>query len=451
MSFSQALSGIRSQGENIRVISDNIANSQTVGFKGSRTAFADIFAGCVGCGGQAGLGVRVVDIMQDFSDGALENTGRSLDLAIAGQGFYRLEKTNGEIVYSRNGQFNQDAEGYLVNANGQRLTGYTMDEADEDFPFSDVIPGGAPERIQIPQDDIPAKQTEEASAFYNLDASAIGTDVSDDDLQTASVVTNDPDPGDTADIQFHFSSSYTVYDSLGNDRTITTYFTKVAENQWNAEIAIDGFREAGDIGEADFTLNFDANGNLLDPDDGDPVEEGGGEIDVELDPDNPEAVDLTFAADAFDLGGAADLVFNLDLAGTTQFNSESVQNSLTQDGFAPGTLIGIEVEDDGTVMRIFSNEERRAAGQIVLANFINPEGLSRDGDNAWREARASGQPNIGVAGTGLFGTIEGQALEGSNVDLATELVNMIISQRAYQANSTSISTQDELLQTIINL
>ncbi|MFP4247938.1 MAG: flagellar hook-basal body complex protein, partial [Halochromatium sp.] len=116
MSFSQALSGIRSQGENIRVISDNIANSQTVGFKGSRTAFADIFAGCVGCGGQAGLGVRVVDIMQDFSDGALENTGRSLDLAIAGQGFYRLEKTNGEIVYSRNGQFNQDAEGYLVNA-----------------------------------------------------------------------------------------------------------------------------------------------------------------------------------------------------------------------------------------------------------------------------------------------------------------------------------------------
>lgn len=153
----------------------------------------------------------------------------------------------------------------------------------------------------------------------------------------------------------------------------------------------------------------------------------------------------------YDLGGAEPLVFDLDLAGTTQFNSNSVQNNLTQDGFAPGALIGIEVEDDGTVMRIFSNEERRAAGQIVLTNFINPEGLSRDGDNAWRQTRASGEPNIGVAGTGVFGSIEGQTLEGSNVDLATELVNMIISQRSYQANSTSISTQDELLQTIINL
>ncbi|MFP4061301.1 MAG: flagellar hook protein FlgE [Halochromatium sp.] len=437
MSFSQALSGIRSQGENIRVISDNIANSQTVGFKGSRTAFADIFAGCVGCGGQAGLGVRVVDIMQDFSDGALENTGRSLDLAIAGQGFYRLEKTNGEIVYSRNGQFNQDAEGYLVNANGQRLTGYGLQDPED--PFSDV--GGPLQAIQISREDMPPNATTGVEAIFNLNSSI----VAGADLETATVATDyDPANPNPQDINFDFSTNFTVFDSLGNERTITIYYRKDAANEWQADIAFDGVIEGfggGDAGTGtnNFTVDFDTNGAL------DEVDGTAG--------NTVTTVTITDAGpDFFALDGATTpFEFDLDLAGTTQFNAESAQNSLTQDGFTTGSLIGIEVEDDGTVTRVFSNEERAAAGQIALANFINPEGLSRDGDNAWREARASGQPNIGVAGTGLFGTIEGQTLEGSNVDLATELVNMIISQRAYQANSTSISTQDELLQTIINL
>ncbi|NBC49192.1 MAG: flagellar hook-basal body complex protein [Gammaproteobacteria bacterium] len=452
MSFSQALSGLRAQSENIKVISNNIANSQTVGFKGAKTLFSDVFAGAAN---KVGLGVEVAAVMQDFESGDLQNTGRNLDVAIAGEGFFRLEQANGEVVYSRNGQFNQNEEGYLVNATGQFLTGYGMDETAEGFPFSGVNIGAAPQRLQVPPDDIPADQTEEVDAIYNLNASTVpGTNAANPDLQTSSVVTNDPDPGATAPINFHFSSSYSVFDSLGNERTITSYFTKTdaADNQWNVEIALDGFRDANDIGTPDFTLNFDSNGKLADPDGGtNPIDAGGGEINVNIDGDDPETVNLEFADGTFDLDGAEDLAFALDLSGTTQFNNNSVLNTLQQDGYTSGTLVGVEVEEDGTVTRIFTNGEREPAGQIVLANFLNPEGLQPDGDNAWRETGTSGAAILGDGGTGVFGSIEGGVLENSNVDLAQQLVDMIVAQRSYQANSTSIGTQDELLQTIINL
>lgn len=486
MSFSQALSGLRAQAENIKVISNNIANSQTVGFKTGNVLFADVFAGA----GQVGLGVNVVGVQQDFRSGDLENTGRNLDLAIAGQGFYRLEKANGEVVYSRNGEFNQDQNGYLINGTGQFLTGYGL--SDPNDPFSEVIAGGAPQRLQIPPDDIPANATEDASALYNLNATtnihapAAVPPIIDPNIQTASVVANPnatpPIPGD---IQFHFSSSYTIYDSLGNERTVTSYFTKSDVNTWDVVIALDGYRANADFttpgtpgtpgdpgppvvlptpvvpasgATPDFTLNFTADGQL--DVDGTPITAGGNTIGVAISADNNAAIDLTFAASpdptanplvGFDLGGAAGLGFTLDLRGSTQFNNNSVMNQFGQDGYTSGTLIGLEVLDDGRVVRIFTNEERRDAGQIVLTNFINPEGLQPDGDNAWRQTNASGQPVLGVAGTGIFGTIEGGMLENSNVDLAQQLVDMIVSQRAYQANSSSIGTQDEMLQTVINL
>ncbi|MBK5939761.1 flagellar hook protein FlgE [Halochromatium roseum] len=492
MSFSQALSGLRAQAENIKVISNNIANSQTVGFKSGNVLFADVFAGA---SSKVGLGVNIAGVMQDFRSGDLENTGRNLDLAIAGQGFYRLEKSNGEVVFSRNGEINQNQNGFLVNGTGQFLTGYGL--ADANDPFSRVIPGGVPQRLQIPQDDIPANATTEANAVYNLNASTIGTNVSNDDLQTAAVVTdNTTDPPTTANVGFHFSSSYSVYDSLGNQRNVTTYYTKIADNQWEVRFAMDGQRPGGfpldaggDNNAPDFVLNFDADGSLTQyfdsstppvlisqgidpgpafdfadsfPDDGPPdsIASVGQASDGTAANPTQASFTLTFPLnaaaagdppDGFDLGGAAELAFNLSLEGTTQFNNNSLLNTLDQNGYTSGTLIGIEVEEDGTVTRIYTNEERRAAGQIVLTNFINPEGLQPDGDNAWRQTNASGEPVIGVAGTGIFGTIEGGVLENSNVDLAQQLVDMIVSQRAYQANSSSIGTQDEMLQTVINL
>lgn len=454
MSFSQALSGLRGQAENIKVISNNIANSQTVGFKTGNLLFADVFAGA----GNVGLGVDVVGVMQDFRSGDLQNTGRNLDLAIGGKGFYRLEKPNGEVVYSRNGQFNQDREGFLVSSTGQFLTGYGLTDAND--PFSDVIAGGAPVRLQIPPNDMPAQATGEdggASVIYNLDATTgihdpgAAPPIRDPNIQRTNVIT-DPATGATAEIEFHFSSSYTVYDSLGNERVITSYFTKSDVNTWDVEMAFDGFRDLADIGIPDVTLGFDEDGQLdLTGIPITPITAGGGGIGVVVNAVNPEAVNLTFTGANFDLGGAADLAFNLDFAGTTQFNNNSVMNLFQQDGYTSGTLIGVEVDKDGTVIRIFTNEQREAAGQVVLTNFLNPEGLQPDGDNGWRQTMDSGEPILGEAGTGVFGTIVGGVLENSNVDLAQELVNMIVAQRAYQANSSSIGTQDEMLQTVINL
>ncbi|MGM0692356.1 MAG: flagellar hook protein FlgE [Pseudomonadota bacterium] len=448
MSFSQALSGLSAQSENLKVIGNNISNSQTVGFKSGNAVFADVFAGA---NSKVGLGTSVAAITQDFTSGDLENSGRNLDLAVAGEGFYRLESTSGEAVFSRNGQFNQDSDGYLVNATGQRLTGYGL--SDPNDPFSDVVVGGAPEALQIPQDDIPAQATTEASAIYNLDAS---TQVGND-LQSATVRDGSGDGAEEQDVQYHYSNSYTAYDSLGNEHVITQYFRKSGDNQWDVQVAMDGvingYQEppAGTAdgtpaadGDNAFTLEFDGNGALQTNDEGAVTGVGqGGE--------GNNFATLNFDQDAYGLDGAEELSFEFTLTGTTQYNNSSVQNTLSQDGYSSGSLAGIEVLEDGTIMRNYTNEERRAAGQLVLGSFANAEGLQPDGDNSWRATNASGEPVIGEAGTGRFGTIASGVLENSNVDLASELVDMIVAQRAYQANSSSISTQDELLQTVIQL
>lgn len=449
MSFSQALSGLAAQSENIKIITNNIANSQTVGFKSSGAAFADIYAGA---NSRVGLGVQVAAVMQDFDSGDLENTGRNLDLAIAGQGFYRLEQPNGEVVYSRNGQFNVDASGYVVNQTGQFLTGYGL--SDPTNAFSEVLAGGAPQRLRIPNDDMPPNETADVTATYNLDASV----KPGQGLQQADVITVPADPtagtpATTVPVDFHFSSSYTVFDSLGNERTVTTYFEKTAENTWDAVVALDGVNP--DAATATFTLSFTSDG-LLDVT-GTAITAtnapGGAPADGSL---AEGQVGLTFPAGTppttpYLLDGAEELNFDLDLADTTQFNNNSVQNSLEQDGYTSGSLIGLEVQEDGRVFRIYTNEERREAGQVVLANFANPEGLQPDGNNAWRQTNTSGEPVLGAGGTGTFGTIESGTLENSNVNLAEQLVDLIVAQRAYQANSSSISTQDELLQTVIQL
>ena len=475
MSFSQALSGLNAQSENLKILGNNIANSQTVGFKSSGAIFADVFAGA---NSQVGLGVKISDVRQDFTAGDLETSGRTLDLAVVGDGFYRVEQASGEAAYTRNGQFSQDNQGFIVNAAGQRLTGYGL--SDENDPFSEVVAGGAPQALRIPSNDIPAEATENVAAIYNLDASVVvGQPEGNTPIQSATIVGGN---GDEMDINYHYSNSYTVFDSLGNNHNVSTYFLKIDDNQWVSQVAVNGavagFTRADgttagdnqgpvtDYGTNSFGIRFDANGQL--PRNAD--NEITAIVDVTVNATTVPAVPpatvptttttttfaplpgaalagVTFTPD----GGANAVNFNLDLKGTTQFNNSSVQNTLTQDGYSSGSLSGLEVTREGRVIRIYTNEERRDAGQIVLANFANEEGLQSIGDNAWRETNASGIGIIGTAGTGVFGTIESGVLENSNVDLAKQLVDTIVAQRAYQANSTSISTQDELLQTIINL
>lgn len=420
MSFSQALSGLNAASSKLGVLGNNISNSQTVGFKGANTQFADVFAGA------KGLGTRVSATLQNFAEGNLEATDRNLDLAISGQGFYRFEQ-NGEVVYSRNGQLSLTPEGDLVNSQGAKLMGYGLNAAGE------VQTGGQPQTLNVPADEMPASATQNVATSLNLDS----REVAGDELNTTQVT------GDATEVDYHYSNNFTVYDSLGNPRNVTVYYEKVdvdgagdpANNTWNAKVVMDGhYSDAND-----FYVSFNQNGTLDQVTDGAGGAIAGNRPPISFDDTSP-------------LGNDPDpLDFELNLAGSTQFGNESTTSSLSQDGYTSGALVGITIENDGTIMRNYANEQSRPAGQIALAYFRNPEGLRSAGDNAWTASMDSGQELLGAPGTGVFGSIESGAVENSNVDMAKQLVEMIVSQRAYQANSQTIKTQDELLQTAINL
>ncbi len=514
MSFTTAVSGINAQAERLNVAGNNIANSQTVGYKSSSVRFADVFAA------SQGIGVRVSDSRQDFTQGSIENTGRNLDLAVAGDGFYRLERPSGEVGYSRNGEFSLTSDGFIVNAQGDRLTGYGLDQnVDQEavragtalpFPFTDILVGGAPQALQVPADDLPARQTSEVNGIYNLDSRA---QPGEDLVTNRFRIQAGEDQADLS-LNYHFSNNYTTYDSLGNPRQVTTYYEKVADNTWLATIAVDGQLQSANGGPFDpesgtpqaFLLNFNQNGQLLTK--ADVVAVDGFETEPNSAFDalaNSAVVGVTAVSGSFNYtqdgngpyirnssfyaegdagritasldrienfisngsnvqsGSAIDITipgvqgannpftFAFNFAGSSQFANTSQQNELNQDGYTSGALAGITVTEDGTIVRNFTNDQSRPAGQIALASFRNNEGLEPLGNNLWAATNSSGLANLGVPGSGRFGAIQAGAVEASNVELAKELVDTIIAQRAYQANSNTISTQDELLQTIINL
>ncbi|MBW6391435.1 flagellar hook protein FlgE [Billgrantia antri] len=420
MSFSQALSGLNSQAQKLGTIGNNIANSQTVGFKGSNVQFSDVFANS-----KVGLGTRVASVLQNFSEGNIESTNRNLDLAVAGDGFFRYMDTSGEVVYSRNGQLSMQSDGDLVNAQGFQIMGYGLNAQGQ------VQVGGQPEPLNVSAEELAASATTRVGTTLNLDARK----VTGEDLSTVEATDS---TGNPAMIDYHYSNNFSIYDSLGNPRNITVYYEKTAANDWTARMTLDGTTlddGAGNVTE--FSVQFDNNGKLVN---------GAGDVNA-----NGTIAGITFDTAAYLNGEPEDLVFDLNLAGTTQFGNTSTVSSLTQNGYTSGTLVGITIDENGTIMRNYSNEESRPAGQIALVSFRNPEGLTPAGDNVWRASNESGQELVGAPGTGLLGGIVSGAVETSNVDMSRELVNMIVAQRAYQANSQTIKTQDELLQTAINL
>ncbi|MFA5494435.1 MAG: flagellar hook protein FlgE [Porticoccaceae bacterium] len=381
MGFSQALSGLNAAATNLDVIGNNIANSQTVGFKGSRTQFADIYASAQAGVTQAGLGTQVAGILQNFGTGTLENTGRPLDLAISGSGFFRFVQ-NDQIVYSRNGQLTLSGDGYLTNAQGARLTGYP----------AGVSNGGEPVTLQIPADTMQPRATSQIDVTLNLDA-------------------REPS----------YTNSATVYDSQGNAHDLTMVFTKddTVDNTWEVELFVDG-ATAGTS-----PLEFDTNGL-------------------------PVSGMSTLAASVTVGTNVEPLTFDFNI-NSTQFGSNSQLGALNQNGYAAGDLLGIYIDDKGNITGNYSNLKSQVLGTIALTNFTNPEGLQPIGDNAWVVTGNSGEPLTGLPGTGQLGSIEGGALEGSNVDLTRELVNLIIAQRFYQSNAQTVKVQDEVMQTTINM
>ncbi len=399
MSFSQGLSGLNAASQALDVVGNNIANSQTVGFKSGSVAFGDVFAGS-----QIGMGVQVAGVNQSFTDGVLGAGTGSLDMGIQGNGFFRLVNDAGRVFYSRNGQFKTDASGYIVNNQGMSLTGY---QATGTPPA--IQPGAAVGPIQIPTGQMAARASDSGTLNGNLNS---GT----------KVVTKTPfDPTDSS--TYSSVTQADAYDSLGNKHTINIYFAKTADNQWTAYTRD---MTSADNGVQQVALQFDTAGQLT---------------------TSPAKLPVQGAA----YNGGEPLNFSFDLTGMTQQASDTAMNSPTTTGYAPGLMNGYTVGDSGEIIASYSNGQQQLLGQVVLSNFTNAGGLSSEGNNCWTETPASGQPVTGISGTGNLGTLYGNKVEASNVDLSKEMVNMIVYQRNYQSNSQTIKTQSELLQTLVNL
>ena len=406
MSFQQGLSGLNAAAKSLDIVGNNVANANTVGFKGAEGQFSDIFAAAGAGSGSAavGIGTQLAKVSQVFTQGNVSVSSNPLDMAINGNGFFRLSD-NGTISYSRNGQFSLDKNGFIVNAGGERLTGYLANAGG-------TLVTSSPTDIQIIQSDIAPKTTSGVAAGVNLDSRKVDN--------TATFDIADSTTYDSA-------TSLSVYDSLGNAHSMSIYFTKSAENTWDVYAACDGVQiDSAAIG----TLVFDGATGAIDS----------------------TATTLPFSLSVdIATGATTPMPLNLTFAGTTQFGSAFGVNSLDQDGYGSGRLGGYNISADGIIQGRYSNGQTKTLGQVVAANFTNPGGLQSTGSNGWGETIGSGPALVGVPGTGSLGSIQSGALEDSNIDLTAELVKMIMAQRVYQSNAQSIKTQDAVLQTLVNM
>ncbi len=536
MPFRIALSGLNAASTDLSVIGNNVANVSTTGFKQSRTEFADIYATSnLGTASDAvGSGVKVASVAQQFSQGNTEFTNNSLDLAISGQGFFRLDD-NGTIMYSRAGAFGVDNNGFIVNSSDQKLTGYMVDDV------GNVT--GEQSSIKLRTDDLSPRATTSVDLGLNLNADAdvpaapvassaiqfggatldtndspyrtgdfsifdsygnevnnatleftsaggtnwdvellvggaptvpatvtngvdVGTDVAtlnwDPDgaagqpsvpitfdtsgLTSQTVAANASDVTALADgavqrgfsvtdaTSYNRSTSLTVFDSLGASQLASFYYRKTAvPGEWESYTFINGTQITGAQANGSDLLNFSTGGKLLS---------------INGVPAPPSSISTAAYNPG---GGAASMSLELDYSGLTQYGGGFNVNELSQDGFTTGRLSGIDIDDTGMVLARFSNGQTRVEAQVALANFRNPQGLRPLGDTSWAESFDSGTPLVGAPGSSSLGLVQSGALEGSNVDLTEQLVNMITAQRNFQANSQVISTADKITQTIINM
>jgi len=419
MSFQQGLSGLNATSKNLEIIGNNIANSNTFGAKVSRGEFSDVYAAALnGAGTNAvGIGTTMAAVSQQFTQGNITSTDNPMDLAISGAGFFQVSDGANPALYSRNGQFKVNQEGFIVNNQGLRLVGYAADG-------TGVIQPGNAVPLQLPTAGIKPNATSEIQMEMNLDSRAATT------APTAGPAIDFNDP-----TTYNNATSVTVYDAKGQNVALTYYFQKSATDTWNVFVTANGAPINGTLAApvATTTLTFPPTGG------------------APLSPVGPTAFDIPASTNA---AGAQTLAMTgvmLDLDGATQYGAGFGVTDLSQDGYAPGQLTGINIEDNGIVMARYSNGQSKPAGQIELATFRNPQGLQPSGGNAWARTFASGDPIVGVAGQGNLGVLQSGALEESNVDLTAELVNMITAQRIYQANAQTIKTQDQVLQTLVNL
>jgi len=419
MGFQQGLSGLNATAKSLEVIGNNIANSATYGAKSARAEFADVYAAALNGAGAnpIGIGVNLVAVSQQFTQGNIMTTDNPMDLAINGSGFFQVTDGNSPISYTRNGQFKVDREGYIVNNSLQKLLGYPASG-------TGVIQPGTAVPLQLPTSGIDPQPTANISLEMNLD-SRLGVTA-----PAAAPLINFADPA-----TYNNATSMTVYDDKGQDVALTYYFQKSATDTWNVFITANGTSVGGTnlAPTAVTTISFPANGSA-------PTAPAGA-VAVNI-PASPNAA----GAQTLAIPGVL-----LDVTRASQFGASFGVTDMTQDGYAPGQLNSITVENNGIVMARYSNGQSKPAGQIEIANFRNPQGLQPLGDNGWGRTFSSGDPILGTPGNGNLGVLQSGALEESNVDLTGELVSMITAQRAYQANAQSIKTEDQIMQTLVNM
>ncbi len=407
MGFQQGLSGLNGAAKHLDVIGHNIANTATVGFKSSQAQFADVYASSLfGVGGlQVGIGTKIADIAQSFTQGNVSATGNTLDLAITGEGFFQVSK-DGVESYTRNGQFHLDNQGFLVDNSQARVQGYAA--------INGVLNTAAGSDLQVTFSTGQPQVTSTVDMALNLNADEV-----------APLVAFDPADTDS----YNHNTSVTVFDALGSEHTMTLYFSKNAAAlapgtvDWNVNAYLDGIAAGGS------TITF-------------PVTTG--QI-------TPATNGFAITADVSVGGVATPLPIAVDLANTTMFSGKFGVNTLTQNGFGKGDLAGLAVTKDGIIQAQYTNGEALTIGQLSLSSFINPNGLQSIGDNHWIATPDAGTANTQPPNSGVLGLVQSGAVEDSNVDLTAELVNLIIAQRMYQANAQTIRAQDQILQTLVNL
>ena len=422
MSFRTSLSGLDAAATDLSVVGNNIANASTTGFKGSRAEFVDVFATTFSgvSGNTPGSGVRVASVSQQFGQGNVEFTASNLDMAINGEGFF-IVSDDGTDTYTRAGAFKTDREGFVIDSSGRNL---------QVFPANNngTFNTGTLQSLQLSTTDSPPLATTSVTPVINLNAN-----------EEAPLNAFDPIDADT----YNHSTSTTVYDSQGNGFPATMYYvaSNPAANEWQAYTIVDGTTlqvtdAAGPTAFDYFTLTFNGDGSLAS------TQVGGDAADT------TRQVDF----DTFSLGnGSDDLDLGFDYSDITQYGGDFSIYSLNQNGFSSGRLSGIDIDQNGAVFARFTNGQSDLLGQVALASFPNSGGLNQLGSTSWGETFSSGDRIIGSPGSSGFGALQSGALEASNVDIASQLVNLITSQRNFQANAKAISTEDTVQQAILNI
>lgn len=393
MSFNIALSGLQATTQDLNTISNNIANASTNGFRGGRSEFASIYNG-----GQAG-GVGVMSTTQNFSQGgSLTYTGRQLDMGIQGEGFFVLKGSDGGAMYARAGMFHKDSEGFITDPVGSRLQGYSVNATGQ-------LQAGNVGDLQVQTGSLPAKSTTKVGLVSNLDARV-----------EPIAVAFDPKDINT----YHSIGTSSVYDSLGAEHVVTQYYVKTAANEWTVNYTLDGA-----VLPDTTQLTFDTNG-VLNP------------------ATTKQPLDLTLS------NGATNLKFDIDFDKSTQYAAKYNNSSLSQDGYTSGELKGVRLDDNGMLYGTYTNGQDQLQGQVVLANFSNPNGLSAVSNNAWVATNTAGQAITGAPASGTMGTVTGGYLEGSNVDTTAEMVNLMTAQRNYQSNAKVLDVNSTMQQALLN-